>query len=108
MSTYLYGIVMGSHPKDLADLRGVGQSPSPLRKVAAGDLAVVVSDVPADIRAKRRDLLAHENVLEVLCEEGPTLPMRFGVIADDDASVAREVSAEQERYQHLLSYLNGR
>jgi hypothetical protein len=79
-----------------------------LRRVFAGDLAVVVSDVPADIRAKRRDLLAHENVLESLCEEGPTLPMRFGVIADDDASVAREVSAEQERYQHLLSYLNGR
>jgi hypothetical protein len=34
--------------------------------------------------------------------------MRFGVIADDDESIAREVSAEQERYQRLLSYLNGR
>ena len=108
MSTYLYGIVSDSHPKELAGLRGIGKRPAPLRKVAAGDLAVVVSDVPADIRAKRRDLLAHETVLEALCDQGPTLPMRFGVIADDDESIAQEVSAEQERYQRLLSYLNGR
>jgi hypothetical protein len=108
MNSYLYGIVAASHPKKLKGLRGIGPKPASLRAVEAGELAVVVSDAPADIRPKRRDLLAHEVALEALCEQGPTLPMRFGVLADDDESVAREVSAEQDRYRKLLSDLHGR
>jgi hypothetical protein len=107
-STFLYGIVSDSHPKRLAGLRGIGAKPSSLRAVPAGELAVVVSDAPADIRPKRRDLLAHEVVLEALCAQGPTLPMRFGVLADGDESIAREVAAERHRYLQLLADLGDR
>jgi len=108
MSTYLYGIVGATHPKNVAELRGVGEEPSALRTVPAGELAAVVGDAPDGLRAKRRDLAAHQHVLEELCAQGATLPMRFGVVADDDESIAREVSAEVERYTQLLANVEGR
>ncbi|MEU3269264.1 GvpL/GvpF family gas vesicle protein [Saccharomonospora sp. NPDC006951] len=107
-STFLYGIVSGSHPKKLTGIRGVGRTPGPLRTVAADDLAVVVSDAPSDIRPKRRDVAAHHAALEALCEQGPTLPMRFGVLAGGDDEIAREVAAERDRFGDLLTRIAGR
>ncbi|WP_020674106.1 GvpL/GvpF family gas vesicle protein [Amycolatopsis nigrescens] len=107
MSTYLYGIVPASHPARVRDLVGVGKTPTPLRTVHAGELKAVVGDVPPDVRPKRRDLLAHERALESLCRQGPTLPMRFGVLAEDDDAVAREVSARQDGYLEILTSLAG-
>ncbi|ASR37033.1 hypothetical protein BAY61_20895 [Prauserella marina] len=107
-STFLYGIVPGSHPRNLAGLRGVGRTPGRLRTVAADDLAVVVSDAPDDIRPKRRDVAAHHAVLETLCEQGPTLPMRFGVLAANDAEVASVVAADRDRFDDLLAGIAGK
>ncbi|GAA1949301.1 GvpL/GvpF family gas vesicle protein [Amycolatopsis minnesotensis] len=108
MSTYLYGIVAAAHPARVDGLTGVGEEPGPVRTIEAGELKAVVGDVDAQLRAKRRDLLAHETVLEALCLQGAVLPMRFGVVAEDDGSVAREVAARQEEYRGTLSDVDGR
>jgi hypothetical protein len=106
--TYLYGIVRAAHPTRLDGQAGVGEPPRSLRRLDAGELAVVVSDAPPGLRAKRRDLLAHTRVLEELLAQGSTLPMRFGSIADDDESVRRQVAAHADRYTTVLSELDGR
>ncbi len=107
MSTYLYGLVATSHPRKLDGLTGVGESPAHLRPLVAGEIVAVVSDAPDGLRAKRRDLLAHEEVLEKLCSQGATLPMRFGVVGEDDDAVVAEVSGRSEEYTDLLTRLTG-
>ncbi|GDY32531.1 GvpL/GvpF family gas vesicle protein [Gandjariella thermophila] len=106
--TYLYGIVRSAQPLRLDGRGGVGDPPRALRRVPAGALAVVVSDAPERLRAKRRDLLAHAQVLEDLLAQGATLPMRFGSIAEDDDTVRRQVAAHADRYRTALSELDGR
>lgn len=108
MSTYLYGIVRRDHPCKFGERKGVGSPPAALRTIEADDLFAIVSDAPENLRAKRRDLLAHEEVLEELCTQGATLPMRFGIVADDDEAVGREVARSAENYNRLLTELDGR
>ncbi|WP_409463671.1 GvpL/GvpF family gas vesicle protein [Amycolatopsis sp. GA6-003] len=108
MSTYLYGITFADHPAEVSGLRGVGPSAAPARVLPAGDkLRAVVGDVDGELRAKRRDLLAHQEILQALCEEGPTLPMRFGVVAEDDTAVAEEIAAKADVYTAVLQRVRG-
>ncbi|RRO18716.1 hypothetical protein EIL87_06270 [Saccharopolyspora rhizosphaerae] len=108
MNTYVYGVVASTHPRELDGVTGVGSPSAPVRAVEAGDLIAVVSDAPEQLRAKRRDLLAHEAVLERLCAQGATLPMQFGIVGQGDAAVAEEVSRNAQGYSRLLDELADR
>ncbi|MFJ7150652.1 GvpL/GvpF family gas vesicle protein [Streptomyces sp. NPDC100445] len=108
MSTYVYGITARSHPALPEGMTGVGQPPRPVRLLTAGELTAVVSDAPEDLRPKRRDLLAHQNVLAETGAGGCILPMRFGSVADDDASVTEVLTARAEHYQERLRELDGK
>lgn len=107
MGTYVYGVVGPSHPQDVEGPTGVGADETSVRTLHCGGLVAVVSHAPEDLRARRRDLLAHERVVEQLCAQGPTLPMRFGIVADDDAAVIAQVSQRTERYRVLLDEVSG-
>lgn len=108
MPTYVYGITGADHPLRLEEVSGVGESPAPLRTVRTGSLTAVVSDAPDGLRAKRRDVQAHQRVLEVLMGDGATLPMRFGLLAPDDEQVASALDAEGDHYRARLDELDGR
>ncbi|MFF1405527.1 GvpL/GvpF family gas vesicle protein [Streptomyces sp. NPDC058294] len=108
MSTYVYGITARSHPALPEGMTGVGQPARPVRLLTAGDLTAVVSDAPEDLRPKRRDLLAHQNVLAEAGAGGCILPMRFGSVADDDESVTQVLGARAEHYQERLRELDGK
>ncbi|GGV05410.1 gas vesicle protein [Streptomyces litmocidini] len=107
MSTYVYAITDATHPVRLDGLRGVGDPPSPLRTVRTGTLTAVVSDAPPGLRAKRRDVMAHQNVLESLMADGATLPMRFGLLGPDDERVADVLDREEQAYRQRLAELDG-
>ncbi|MGP3637479.1 GvpL/GvpF family gas vesicle protein [Streptomyces sp. 24-1644] len=107
MSTYVYAITGADHPLRLDDLHGVGEPPSPLRTVTADGVAAVVSDAPDGLRAKRRDVMAHEGVLEALMADGATLPMRFGLLGPDDGRVAEVLEQEGDAYRARLAELDG-
>ncbi|MFF3143507.1 GvpL/GvpF family gas vesicle protein, partial [Streptomyces sp. NPDC057927] len=62
MAVYIYSITGKQHPLRLDGLSGVGESPADLRAVTAGPLCAVVSDAPDDLRPKRRDIIAHQEV----------------------------------------------
>jgi len=72
--TYIYAITAADHPLHLDDVSGIGEPPSQLRVVSTKALSAVVSDAPQDLRAKRRDLVAHQAVLEGLLTDGAALP----------------------------------
>ena len=88
MALHVYGVVSAA-----TLLPGVlrGRQEAPVRLVVHSDLAAVVSEVDADARLRRDDLLAHARVLESLIEAATVLPMRFGMIVETDEEVARNI-----------------
>lgn len=108
MSTYVYGIGASSHPALPEDMGGVGDPARPVRILKEGDLAAIVSDAPEGLRPKRNDLLAHQNVLSEAGAGGAVLPMRFGSVAPDDASVTGVLAERAEHYLERLRALDGR
>ncbi|MEV7073898.1 GvpL/GvpF family gas vesicle protein [Streptomyces sp. NPDC091972] len=108
MSTYVYGITAASHPALPEDLAGVGEPAMPVRVLKEGELAAIVSDAPEGLRPKRRDLLAHQNVLSEAGADGCILPMRFGSVAPDDGTVTGVLAERQDHYKERLRTLEGK
>lgn len=108
MSTYVYAFTGASHPLPVDSLAGVGERKPPLRLVRQDGRTAVVSDAPERLRAKRRDVEAHERVLETLSATGTVLPMRFGTVAADDEAVKAELVSGAKRYTELLKRLKGK
>ncbi|WP_129305724.1 GvpL/GvpF family gas vesicle protein [Streptomyces sp. L2] len=108
MSTYVYGITARSHPALPEGMTGVGEPPRQVRVLTAGELAAVVSDAPEGLRPKRRDLLAHQNVLAEAGVAGCVLPMRFGSVAPDDDAVTGVLDERAEHYRERLGQLDGK
>jgi hypothetical protein len=108
VSTYVYAFTGASHPLPVDRLSGVGAGQPPVRLVRQDGLTAVVSDAPERLRAKRRDVEAHERVLETLSAAGTVLPMRFGMVAADDETVKAELASGAKRYTELLSRLEGK
>ncbi|MEV8397282.1 GvpL/GvpF family gas vesicle protein [Streptomyces niveus] len=104
---YVYGVVRRSHPLSPGAV-GVGEPPAPVRLLPADDLAVVVSAAYPGLRARRRDLMAHQGLLMTLAEAGPVLPMRFGMVAPDEATVLAGVAARHGEHVAVLERLDSR
>ncbi|BFU45179.1 GvpL/GvpF family gas vesicle protein [Krasilnikovia sp. MM14-A1004] len=90
---YVYGIVpSGTRVPD--GLCGVGPDTPPPTTIRDGDLAAVVSPVARDhALGSRRDLLHHARILDGLAAAVPVLPVRFGVVLDDPATVVTRLLA---------------
>lgn len=88
-------------------IHGVGSPPAEVRTLSQGLLRAVVSDAPPGLRARRRDLLAHQDLLMNLADEGPVIPMRFGTVAPDEQTVLRQLAADEAGYAATLDQLSG-
>lgn len=86
----------------------MGDPPSALRTLRTDLLAAVVSDAPPGLRAKRRDVMAHQDVLETLMAGGATLPMRFGLVGPGDDEVTAALDRQADAYRDRLAELDGR
>lgn len=104
---YTYGIVRGGHRLP-PSATGVGSPPEPLRVLDAGPLSAVVSRAPTGLLARRRDILAHQRTLLALAHEGPVVPMRFGSVAPDEATLRDRLSGHAEDTLRTLDRLDGR
>ena len=112
MSLYLYGIVRRPSSKNAKfPDRGVGEPVAPVRLLAYGDIAAVVSPVDenaggdaAGVRAMRRDMARHTDVLSRTLEVSCVLPARFGLILPDERTLTDALLEPQ--YEHLLEQLD--
>ena len=104
---YVYAITRTGDPLP-ANAVGVGGPPAPLRLIGPGQVTAVVSDAPARLRAKRRDLLAHQDLLMLLADRGPVLPMRFGMVAPDEETVLGQLAGSEPAYLATLRHLSHR
>ncbi|MEU0061639.1 GvpL/GvpF family gas vesicle protein, partial [Streptomyces sp. NPDC006334] len=107
MSTYVYGIIRAKHSPLREELAGIGEPPRPVRVLRQGELAAIVSDAPDQLRPKRRDLLAHQRVLDEAGAGGVVLPMRFASASPDDDTVTEVLAERAEHFLERLRTLDG-
>jgi hypothetical protein len=95
MGTYIYCIAHAEpFTNEQAPLHAeaIGGSAHPLRILHSGDLAAIVSDVPAHrLNVKREYLVAHEAVILEAMEQSDVIPLSFGTIARNDQEVVEKL-----------------
>jgi hypothetical protein len=102
---YVYGVMWSGSLRD-AQVRGVGGAP--VVEVVHADLAALVSAVEPPIRAKRRELLSHAEVLNAAIAAGAVVPLRFGYLfPDEETLIADFLRPRGDELTSLLSELAG-
>jgi Gas vesicle synthesis protein GvpL/GvpF len=97
---YVYGIVRAH----AAAPRTRGVLGFPVTVVTHGAVGALVSSVREErVRAKRRDLLAHSDVLQAAYERAVVLPLRFGTLFPSEAELCDAFL--EPRHDELLSLL---
>jgi hypothetical protein len=108
-SLYVYGVIPAADAADWPGAEGI-DAPSPTVRtvVAGGELAALVSTLPADCTpGKKDDLEAHRRVLALANERGTTIPMRFGIVMDSEDLVRDELLGEHAaEFTDLLRQLD--
>jgi len=106
-AVYVYGVTRGDAVNG-HKLAGVSEQAAPVRVVTGGGLTAAVSDVPADWRAAQRaDVETHDRILAELMTHATVVPMRFGVVMDDDAQVRELLERHAGELDPLLNRLEG-
>jgi hypothetical protein len=109
MAVIVHGIAAADAVSALSDHQLAEVAERPVRTVSSGALAALVSDVPGEqALPSRANLLAHTRLLELVAGQSTVLPMRFGVVAPDDAAIRDEyLSARQEPLTEALDHVEG-
>jgi hypothetical protein len=107
-AVYVYGVV----PADVEaqkNAKGVGDPPAKIEVVREGDIAALVSSISIDNPLGRpEDLQAHAQVLDGTARVAPVLPLRFGAVMADTASVADELlRGHHDEFASALEALEG-
>ncbi|MGW5087113.1 GvpL/GvpF family gas vesicle protein [Streptomyces coelicoflavus] len=97
---YVYGIT----PAGVRVPRSPGVDGSPVGLLTESGLCAAVSDAPPRLRPRRRDLLAHQAVLDELAAQGPVLPMRFAVLSPRTDTLLAQLRSDAA---HLTRQLDG-
>ncbi|MFG3547353.1 GvpL/GvpF family gas vesicle protein [Streptomyces sp. NPDC047725] len=97
---YVYGIT----PAGVRAPRSPGVGGAPVRLLTESGLSAAVSEAPARLRPRRRDVTAHQAVLDELAAQGPLLPMRFAVLSPGPDALTAQLRTEAE---HLFRQLDG-
>jgi hypothetical protein len=98
-ATYVYGVA-----RDAPRIARAGVGGAAVDAIRHDGLAAIVSPLPsADLRARRRDILAHQEVLQEAFEHGVVVPLRFGTVFAGADEVVTELL--EPRRAHLTRLL---
>jgi hypothetical protein len=102
---YAYAVVRG----DASPPARRGVLDAPVATVRDGGVAVLVSPLEGGrVRAKRRDLLAHSDVVQEAHARGVVLPLRFGMLFDsEDELRERLIGPRRDELLSLLDRFDG-
>jgi hypothetical protein len=99
-ATYVYGVA-----RDAPRFARAGVGGAAVDAIRHNGLAAIVSTLPSpDLRAKRRDILAHQEVLQEAFDHGVVLPLRFGTVFAGEDDVVAELL--EPRHAHLVHMLD--
>jgi hypothetical protein len=99
-AVYCYGVV----PASAAKLSAPGLADAAVDLVRFEDVAALTSRIEATrVRAKRRDLVRHSEVLTAALDNGAVLPLRFGTVFGSVAELVGEFL--EPRHDELVGLL---
>src|SRR6516164_9560426 len=106
---YLYAIIACAEPREFI-ARGIGERGDIVHAVNYRRLAAVVSNSPnIEYENSRRNMMAHTLVLEEVMKPFDLLPVRFGTIAPNGASLKERLLAQRyQEFTELLEQMRGR
>jgi hypothetical protein len=103
---YIYALAPGDQAREYGSM---GVNGGHVYTISNGKVAAVVSDVPNQkIRPERRHFAAHQAVLKKLMEDGPVLPMAFGIISSGHKAVMNILSRNSKEVSKQLARLSGK
>ena len=82
----------------------------PVSLITARDLCVTVSPTSSGMNRARPEIeriLAFERVVETFHRQGPVLPMRYGLVLDDELGAIEMLNRNRTAYSSALRELNG-
>ncbi|MFE0811203.1 GvpL/GvpF family gas vesicle protein [Streptomyces sp. NPDC058848] len=100
---YVYGIT----PAGVRTPRSPGVDGAAVRLLTGSGLCAAVSPAPVRLRPRRRDLLAHQAVLDELAAQGPLLPMRFAVLSPRPDALLSQLRADAAHLTRQLDEVRG-
>jgi hypothetical protein len=80
----------------------------PLEQISAGELGLWATLWDGEPTLSRDDAFAHHDLVAVLCDAGPCLPVRFGTWLNDEDSARRSLEADQDRFAAAVDRLGDR
>ncbi|MGW5174286.1 GvpL/GvpF family gas vesicle protein [Streptomyces sp. NPDC004082] len=101
---YVYGIA----PAPLRTPRTPGVGGAPVELLTESGLCAAVSAAPTQLRARRRDLMAHQAVLDELSAQAPVIPMQFAVLTRDADAIRDQLRTGRDHLSAQLDALKGR
>lgn len=106
---YVYGIVP-SDAEPTSQAEGVGDPPATVETVVHEDIAALVSEIPLDAGlGGPRDMAAHARLLDATAAALPVLPLRFGALVGNHATVEQDLlAANHDDFASALRELEGR
>jgi hypothetical protein len=111
LGKYLYCIIPCQQDRTFDEV-GLGNQDGVVHTVCHKGLAVVVSDSPVkQYESTRRNMMAHERVLETVMREFTLLPVRFGTVTDSTSpleDVQTLLSSRFEEFNRLLKDMEGK
>src|SRR5437763_6040837 len=104
---YLYGVTWAEAARDQA-AAGIGEAD--VGSVLFEDLAALTSTLGnPKVRARRRDLMAHSEVLVAALEQGTVLPLSFGTVFESADEVVHDLlEPRRDELRRLLREFDGR
>lgn len=107
-SIYVYGLIR-AEDADPISARAVGDPNEPVTIVSHGRIAALVSAIEQqEMMPTRRQMLAHTKVLEAAMADRPVLPMRFGIIVPNQATLLQVIGPRSAELRRLLDQIDGR
>jgi hypothetical protein len=105
--TYLYAVLPGT--AGVGELGSIGIEGGDVYCVTAGDVTAAVSRVSRTrLRPERKHLLAHQNVLRRLMEQGAVLPAAFGHVARSDEAIRERLCESGGLFREQLARVEGK
>ena len=103
---YIYGFTKSDATPSSAI---TGIDGKPIFVISDNGVAAVVSDVPdGKLRPERKNFSAHHSVIKEVMKTSTILPLSFGVVADDEASIKKILKLNHDNFISQLKRLEGK
>jgi len=105
MGLYIYAIAATGKEQPL-EISGISEEGGPVSIVCFRDIGVVVSPSPViDYAVSRKNMVAHQTVMETVMKEMPILPVKFSTVGDSVETIREKLLIPRyAEMKELLTY----